>query len=85
MPSVHSSSTLSSTASTPASALYNFRLLEALRSDEPAKVQPFLDELRPSSSSADGMEDATRAGKLLGMAVRVASGEQITCLCIVVG
>ncbi|CAD6572572.1 MAG: hypothetical protein TREMPRED_000577 [Tremellales sp. Tagirdzhanova-0007] len=71
--SAHPSSTLSSTASTPASALYNFRLLEALRSDEPAKVQPFLDELRPSSSSAAGMEDATRAGKLLGMAVRVAS------------
>ena len=63
-----------STTSTPTSALYNFRLLEALQSDDPRRVQPFLDELRPSSGSADGMEDAAKAGKLLGMAVRVASG-----------
>lgn len=64
-----------STASTPASALYNFRLLEALRSDDPGKVQPFLDELRPSTMSANGMQDEMKAGKLLGMAVKVASGQ----------
>lgn len=63
-----------SLTSTPASALYNFRLLEALRSDDPRRVQPFLDELQPSTMSADGMEDAAKSGKVLGMAVRVASG-----------
>jgi hypothetical protein len=59
---------------TSSSALYSFRLLEALRSDDPARVQPFIEELRPSRGSVEGQEDTARAGKLLGMAVRVASG-----------
>lgn len=63
-----------STQPTPNVALHNFKLLEALRSDDPAKVKPFLDELRPSSGSVEGQEDAAKAGKILGMAVRVASG-----------
>ncbi|WVR07787.1 hypothetical protein IAU60_004830 [Kwoniella sp. DSM 27419] len=57
----------------PASALYNFRLLAALRSEDPAQVQPFLDELKPSAHSVEGQADMDKAGKLLGMAVRVAS------------
>ncbi|ORY26692.1 putative Oxysterol-binding protein [Naematelia encephala] len=64
----------------PSSALYNFRLLEALRSDDPAQVQPFLDELRPSSSSVGGQEDVSKAGRLLGMAVRVASVPILTLI-----
>jgi hypothetical protein len=51
---------------TSSTALYSFKLLEALRSDDFTKVQPFVDELRP--------EDTGKTGKLLGMAVRVASG-----------
>nr|XP_018260745.1 oxysterol-binding protein [Kwoniella dejecticola CBS 10117]OBR82903.1 oxysterol-binding protein [Kwoniella dejecticola CBS 10117] len=74
MPTSASSSTLISQASgASANALYNFRLLSALRSDNPSEVQPFLDELRPSTHSAEGMEDLDKAGRLLGMAVRVAS------------
>ncbi|CAK9786023.1 hypothetical protein CC85DRAFT_308156 [Cutaneotrichosporon oleaginosum] len=46
-------------------ALYNFRLLEALRSGNVAEVQPYLDELK---SAPEGS-----AGRILGMAVRVAS------------
>ncbi|WWD19523.1 hypothetical protein CI109_103984 [Kwoniella shandongensis] len=67
-----SSSTLLSQGAPPA-ALYNFRLLSALRSDDPAQVQPFLEELKPSNHSAEGLEDLEKAGKLLGMAVRIAS------------
>lgn len=65
-----SASTLISTSAP--NALYNFRLLEALRSDDPAQVQPFLDELGHGGSG--GAEDEGKAGRLLGMAVRVASG-----------
>ncbi|OCF40792.1 oxysterol-binding protein [Kwoniella heveanensis CBS 569] len=74
IPTSNSSSTLlSQTSPAPASALYNFKLLSALRSDDPAQVQPFLDELRPSSRSVEGQEDLEKAGRLLGMAVRVAA------------
>ena len=66
---------LLSFTSASTNALYNFRLLEALRSDDPAKVQPFIDELQPSARSVEGQEDVAKAGRLLGMAVRVASGE----------
>ncbi|ORX40701.1 Oxysterol-binding protein-domain-containing protein [Kockovaella imperatae] len=62
-----------SNASTPSAALYNFKLLEALRSDDPKMVQPFIDELKPSPTSAAGQADVLRAGNLLGMAVRVSS------------
>lgn len=54
-------------ASQSNSALYNFKLLAALRSGNPSDVQPYLDELK---AGPDG-----GAGRLLGMAVRVASGE----------
>ncbi|BEI80271.1 hypothetical protein CcaverHIS002_0108000 [Cutaneotrichosporon cavernicola] len=46
-------------------ALYNFKLLEALRSGNGAEVQPYLDELKTAPEGS--------AGRLLGMAVRVAS------------
>ncbi|KAK4689354.1 oxysterol-binding protein 1, partial [Tremellales sp. Uapishka_1] len=62
---------------TQATALYNFRLLSALRSENPQDVQPFLDELQPSSRSAAGMEDLEKVGRLLAMAVRVGSVETI--------
>ena len=55
----------------PADALYNFKLLSALRADDPQAVQPFLDQL---GSSNDGSRDV-KAGLLLAMAVRIASGE----------
>lgn len=51
-------------------ALYNFRLLSALRSDDPSTVQPFLDDLQ----KGDGTEKDRKVGRLLGMAVRIASG-----------
>jgi len=54
----------------PGDALRNFKLLSALRADEPAAVQPFLTELR----SANKSERDVKAGQLLGMAVRIASG-----------
>ncbi|WWC91583.1 uncharacterized protein L201_006529 [Kwoniella dendrophila CBS 6074] len=74
LPTSASSSTLLSQASgASANALYNFRLLSALRSDNAAEVQPFLDELTPSARSAEGQDDLEKAGRLLGMAVRVAS------------
>ncbi|WVR00350.1 hypothetical protein IAU59_007493 [Kwoniella sp. CBS 9459] len=71
--SASSSTMLSHASSAPASALYNFKLLSALRSDDPAQVQPFLDELKPSTKSVEGQEDLEKAGKLLGIAVRVAA------------
>nr|XP_019044285.1 oxysterol-binding protein [Kwoniella bestiolae CBS 10118]OCF23215.1 oxysterol-binding protein [Kwoniella bestiolae CBS 10118] len=71
--SASSSTLLSQASGASATALYNFRLLSALRSDNPSEVQPFLDELRPSTSSVEGQEDLDKAGRLLGMAVRVAS------------
>ena len=55
-------------ATSAPNALYNFRLLEALRSDDPSKVDPFLQEL------GGGQDDDSKAGRLLGMAVKVASG-----------
>ncbi|KAL7418318.1 hypothetical protein Q5752_006776 [Cryptotrichosporon argae] len=64
-----SAASLLSTA-TPSSALYNFRLLSALRSENPSAVQPFIDEL---SSSPEGLAPDAAAGRLLGMAVRVAT------------
>ncbi|WVQ84916.1 hypothetical protein IAT38_007079 [Cryptococcus sp. DSM 104549] len=66
-----SSSTILS-QSAPPSALYNFRLLAALRSEDPAQVQPFLNQLKPGKTG-DEQEDLDKAGQLLGMAVRVAS------------
>ncbi len=42
------------------SVLYNFRLLSALRSDDPAQVQPFLEEAKTGGT-----------GELLGTAVKV--------------
>ncbi|WVQ67040.1 uncharacterized protein L199_005233 [Kwoniella botswanensis] len=71
--SASSSTLLSQASGASATALYNFRLLSALRSDNAAEVQPFLDELRPSTKSVEGQEDLDKAGRLLGMAVRVAS------------
>lgn len=53
-------------SSTSSSALYNFKLLQALRSDDPSQVQPFLDEVKG---------DPTRAGNLLGMAVKIGTSE----------
>lgn len=52
-------------------ALYNFRLLSALRSDDPSAVQPFLDDLH----NGDEAEKDRKTGRLLGMAVRIASGK----------
>jgi hypothetical protein len=57
----------------PADALYNFKLLSALRADDPQAVQPFLDQL---GSSNDASRDV-KAGLLLAMAVRIASGQSI--------
>lgn len=54
-------------------ALYNFRLLSALRSDDPSAVQPFLDDLQ----NGDEAEKDRKAGRLLGMAVRIASGRSL--------
>jgi hypothetical protein len=68
--------TPSASITSSASALYNFKLLAALRSENAAEVQPFLDELRPSSRSAEGLEDAGKAGRLLGMAV----GSHLVCI-----
>lgn len=48
-------------------ALYNFKLLEALRSGNTGEVQPYLDELKTAPEG--------NTGRLLGMAVRVASGK----------
>jgi hypothetical protein len=59
----------------PAEVLYNFKLLEALRSDDPAQVMPFLAELKAGASAAENQQDAAKAGRLLGMAVKVASGK----------
>jgi hypothetical protein len=50
-----------------ASVLYNFRLLSALRSDDPAQVQPFLDEVSGAGTA--------QGGSLLGMAVKVGTSE----------
>lgn len=47
--------------------LYNFRLLSALRSGNLQEVQPYIDELTSNPEASPG--------RLLGMAVRVASGE----------
>lgn len=50
-----------------ASVLYNFRLLAALRSDDSAQVQPFLDEVSGAGTA--------QGGSLLGMAVKVGTSE----------
>lgn len=55
-------------SSTPSSALHNFRLLAALRSGDPQEVQPYLDDLKNAPAEAG-------PGRILGMAVQVASGE----------
>lgn len=55
----------------PADALYNFKLLSALRADDPQAVQPFLEQLESSSDSSRDV----KAGLLLAMAIRIASGE----------
>lgn len=47
---------------TSSQALYNFRLLSALRSDDAAQVQAFIDE---------AANDPARSGVLLGTAVKV--------------
>lgn len=52
-------------------ALYNFRLLAALRSDDLSAVQPFLLEL----AQGDDKTRVDREGQLLGMAIKVASGK----------
>jgi hypothetical protein len=52
-------------------ALYNFRLLSALRSDDLSAIQPFLLDL----SQGDASSQIERQGQLLGMAVKVASGK----------
>lgn len=70
MTSSATNSSLSSAAATN-TALHNFKLLEALRSDDPAVLQPFLSELKPGASG----EDAVKTGRLLGMAARIASGD----------
>ena len=61
----------SSARAMPADALRNFKLLSALRADDPTAVQPFLEEL--GSESGPGRD--AKAGQLLGMAVRIASGQ----------
>jgi hypothetical protein len=61
----------SSARAMPADALRNFKLLSALRADDPAAVQPFLEEL--GSDTGQGRD--AKAGQLLGMAVRIASGQ----------
>jgi hypothetical protein len=60
----------SSARAMPADALRNFKLLSALRADDPAAVQPFLEDL----GSESGLGRDAKAGRLLGMAVRIASG-----------
>ena len=55
----------------PADALRNFKLLSALRADSPTSVQPFLEELGLGSNP----ERDVKAGQLLAMAVRIASGQ----------
>lgn len=64
-------------------ALYNFRLLEALRSDDPTKVHPLLQDLK--EGGVEGQEAVEKAGKLLGMAVKVASCEYAILLAIMGG
>jgi hypothetical protein len=54
----------------PADALRNFKLLSALRADDPAAVQPFLEETKSESDSGRDV----KIGQLLGMSVRIASG-----------
>lgn len=61
---------IAQTTSTPTDALYNFRLLSALRSDDVSAVQPFLEGLQ--GGTPDDRE--IRTGQLLGMAIRIASG-----------
>ncbi|WVO21082.1 uncharacterized protein IAS62_002386 [Cryptococcus decagattii] len=73
--STSSNSNLSSSA--PPSALYNFRLLSALRSEDMSEVQPFLNQLKAAGGTEEQIE---KAGQLLGMAVRVASIPVITLI-----
>lgn len=70
--STSSNSNLSSSA--PPSALYNFRLLSALRSEGTSEVQPFLNQLKAAGGTEEQIE---KAGQLLGMAVRVASSASL--------
>lgn len=59
-----------SPGSGPTDALYNFRLLSALRADDVSAVQPFLEGLQ----GGDPNDREIRTGRLLGMAIRIASG-----------
>ena len=51
---------------TSSQALYNFRLLSALRSDDASQVQAFI---------AESEGDPARSGALLGTAVKVGTSE----------
>lgn len=58
------------------SVLHSFKLLEALRSDDAAQVQPFLDDL-PSSEGDKGSE---AGAKLLCMAIKVSTRTSVEWL-----
>jgi hypothetical protein len=69
-PHVSNLTVIAQTTSTPTDALYNFRLLSALRSDDVSEVQPFLEGLQGGTQA----DREIRTGQLLGMAIRIASG-----------
>nr|ODN99988.1 oxysterol-binding protein [Cryptococcus depauperatus CBS 7855] len=73
--STSTSSTSHLSQSTPPSALYNFRLLAALRSEDTLEVQLFLNQIKDGNG-----DERSKAGHLLGMAIRVASGMSFGCL-----
>lgn len=72
--STSTSSNPNLSSSAPPSALYNFRLLSALRSEDASEVQQFLNQLKAAGGAEEQIE---KAGQLLGMAVRVASSESL--------
>lgn len=58
--------------------LYKVKLLEALRSGDPALIQPFLDEIsRARAGQIDGSEDYNMGAAALHLAIRCASGQYI--------
>ncbi|OXC70624.1 hypothetical protein AYX13_00601 [Cryptococcus neoformans] len=75
--STSTSSNPNLSSSAPPSALYNFRLLSALRSEDASEVQQFLNQLKAAGGAEEQIE---KAGQLLGMAVRVASIPVITLI-----
>lgn len=75
--STSTSSNSNLSLSAPPSALYNFRLLSALRSEDASEVQQFLNQLKAAGGTEEQME---KAGQMLGMAVRVASIPVITLI-----